>query len=335
MVIILRSDELENKRNATIDVLRGIATLSVLLGHAIQRGMITGYDENIIFKIIYTFHMPLFMLLSGYTLSMSKKPFDQKFIISKLKSLIYPTVIWSYLIYFVRDFSFVGIEPFIKFPDSVGEYTKAFLVNPDFVIWFLYIVFLCDMVVFVGKKFFDKYINVYFLIAIALVEVLPVSVFGVLLLKVHLPFFIGGYLIQKHKQVFFEYLRYALLPAIVAYVYMMVSNWPYLSSRPFQWAFAMVALPIVYYIAKNVRIKPIEKSLTFFGRYSMEIYLCQCLVLNIGIGTGYMRIVSIFISATALATLLAYYSKNNKYAAALLYGAYPSKSEEVVLKEAA
>lgn len=56
------------KRNLLIDVLKGIATLAVLLGHAIQRGLIVGYENNIIFKIIYSFHMPLFILLSGFSL---------------------------------------------------------------------------------------------------------------------------------------------------------------------------------------------------------------------------------------------------------------------------
>lgn len=35
------------KRNLLIDVLKGIATLAVLLGHAIQRGLIVGYENNI------------------------------------------------------------------------------------------------------------------------------------------------------------------------------------------------------------------------------------------------------------------------------------------------
>lgn len=55
-------------RNIYIDVLKGLAVLAVLLGHAIQRGLVINYTENIIFKIIYTFHMPLFMFLSGYVL---------------------------------------------------------------------------------------------------------------------------------------------------------------------------------------------------------------------------------------------------------------------------
>lgn len=65
-------EKTNNKRNVTIDVLRGIAVISVIIGHSIQRGMVVNY-YNTFFKIIYTFHMPLFMLLSGYSLQKFSK----------------------------------------------------------------------------------------------------------------------------------------------------------------------------------------------------------------------------------------------------------------------
>lgn len=56
----------ENKRDVIIDVLRGIAVLAVLLGHAIQRGLVVNYDTNVTFKVIYSFHMPLFMFCKKF-----------------------------------------------------------------------------------------------------------------------------------------------------------------------------------------------------------------------------------------------------------------------------
>ena len=51
-----------------INFLRGIAIFLMLWGHAIQ-GMSNGqfdYFEDNMFKLIYSFHMPLFMMISGY-----------------------------------------------------------------------------------------------------------------------------------------------------------------------------------------------------------------------------------------------------------------------------
>ena len=62
------------RRNGYIDFIKGWAILLVLVGHAIQycygaEYFLQGtYFSNPIFKFIYTFHMPLFMAVSGYLL---------------------------------------------------------------------------------------------------------------------------------------------------------------------------------------------------------------------------------------------------------------------------
>ena len=56
----------EQKRQ--INFLRGIAIFLMLWGHCIQYCCLNRFDffEDIVFKLIYSFHMPLFMLISGY-----------------------------------------------------------------------------------------------------------------------------------------------------------------------------------------------------------------------------------------------------------------------------
>ena len=62
------------KRNDYIDFIKGIAILLVLVGHTIQYCygadyFVQGtYFGNPIFKFIYSFHMPLFMAVSGFLL---------------------------------------------------------------------------------------------------------------------------------------------------------------------------------------------------------------------------------------------------------------------------
>ena len=308
------------ERNQTIDVLRGIAVISVIAGHAIQRGLVTGYEDNILFKLIYTYHMPLFMLLSGYTLYLSNPKYDATFIIKKFKSLIIPTIVWSYLLYFMKDFTFTGLSV-VNFPDGILEYTKRLILHPDLLVWFLYVVFVCTFIFYIGKKFFSNQLLAYLIIVTIILELLPFSALGIWRIKLHLPIFIAGYYIAIYKDVFFKCLKYTLAPCIVFYI-LMASKWSFSSSKTFQWLISFAGITIIYYIVKIIRIREINKALSYLGKYSLEIYLFQSLVLNIGIGNGTIRILSIFISASVLSIIFAYLTKKNTYTNAVLYGRF-------------
>lgn len=55
------------KRGPFIDSLKGIAILLVVIGHVIVA--IFGEEQakyNLVFRICYSFHMPLFMIISGF-----------------------------------------------------------------------------------------------------------------------------------------------------------------------------------------------------------------------------------------------------------------------------
>ena len=62
-------EELElREREKWVDAVKGLAIYLVILGHAIQYATSQDYNYagNSIFQIIYSFHMPLFMMMSGY-----------------------------------------------------------------------------------------------------------------------------------------------------------------------------------------------------------------------------------------------------------------------------
>lgn len=52
------------QRDLTIDTLKGFLIILVILGHLI--GSLNVYGGDKIWNFIYTFHMPLFVLISGY-----------------------------------------------------------------------------------------------------------------------------------------------------------------------------------------------------------------------------------------------------------------------------
>ncbi len=53
------------KRDELLDFYKGIAIILVVLGHTFQLYNRLNFDESLGFRIIYSFHMPLFVFLSG------------------------------------------------------------------------------------------------------------------------------------------------------------------------------------------------------------------------------------------------------------------------------
>lgn len=79
-------------RIEAIDIAKGIGILLVIFGH-----ICTGTDETYSVKImIYSFHMPLFFLISGYCFNNAKYDSFKKFLVSRLKTIICPYLLFSF-----------------------------------------------------------------------------------------------------------------------------------------------------------------------------------------------------------------------------------------------
>lgn len=90
-------------RISYIDQLKGIAILLVVLGHVI------GYnncENSFLWRFIYSFHMPLFMFISGYVAQMTFRIENfgwnevSSFMIKKFRTLLLPMVTWGIVIPF-------------------------------------------------------------------------------------------------------------------------------------------------------------------------------------------------------------------------------------------
>ena len=129
------------KRENYLDLLKFFAIASVILGHCSEQ--ITGNDfwTNPIWNIIYTYHMPLFMMICGYFFKSSlEKPFT-KMAGRKAIQLLLPCLSLTLLIYGID--AITGFNPFPEFfaPD---------FVSVSNVLWFLKCVFLCYIVAYIA-----------------------------------------------------------------------------------------------------------------------------------------------------------------------------------------
>ena len=104
-------------RIAWVDALKGFAILMVVLGHILQRFY---SDDTLAVRFIYSFHVPLFMFLSGYV---SYKIFAWNSLEKRFWQLIVPffsAIVLDYLIISYRS-SCVQTKDF-------GSYGRCFLL---------------------------------------------------------------------------------------------------------------------------------------------------------------------------------------------------------------
>ena len=158
-------------RNEKINFLQNFGILLVVLGHAIpiENNIIVGMP--IVHKFIYSFHMPLFMFISGYLLNYTTKDISNinliAFIVKKAKRLLLPYFIISSFVYipkclfssFAMRKSYLSVEGWIHSLVYPGD-------NPIIFFWFLPTLFFIMISVVVLLKIIKNNINILFLISL-------------------------------------------------------------------------------------------------------------------------------------------------------------------------
>ena len=151
------------KRDLRLDVLRGLLMMLVVMGHCIQYvAAPTDFDHNIIFRLIYSFHMPAFMCLSGYVTHLVHPHCTCKQLGKRISSLLVPFLVW-------------GIFSTMK--DGI-PYWSIFLY-PERGLWFLWVLAEINVLVFLIEKIpatlkYAGYVCVYILLLM-----IPWNTFGV------------------------------------------------------------------------------------------------------------------------------------------------------------
>jgi fucose 4-O-acetylase-like acetyltransferase len=130
-------------RDAFLDIAKGLAIILVVIGHVIQ-GSAENFDDLLWFRVIYSFHMPLFVFLSGAVAAIAfqsdsvqdgmKASLQQaKVRISKAAvRLLLPFVAWCVVNQLIYHHS-----------DNVLSALILALRRPDTALWFLLAIFYC------------------------------------------------------------------------------------------------------------------------------------------------------------------------------------------------
>lgn len=186
-----------------INSLRGFAILLVIIGH-----ILCYYPSlKIITDIVYSFHVPLLFIISGFVISYTSK-FDEEWLTKRLKRVLIP-----FFAYGILYGSFTYLEWTNYFSDLVlyGGIKTG--------LWFLNTLAWCYLIVFISNKFKDKTAKILSISVVIVIAILFVyffsdyAMFGIKTV-VYFPIFFVGYLIGVHKKqmVFFD--RWSILISI-------------------------------------------------------------------------------------------------------------------------
>ena len=124
------------KRIDAIDVLKAFAILLVVYGHVIQFGLTSDRLDEPVYRFIYTFHMPLFMVLCGFFSQSSMNLSWLALVRKKFNSLIIPCISWGMVIYVLL----VGVH-LLKNKPGGGILELLSLIWTNY--WFLKALFAC------------------------------------------------------------------------------------------------------------------------------------------------------------------------------------------------
>ncbi|MGA2412594.1 MAG: acyltransferase [Candidatus Binataceae bacterium] len=133
-----------SSRDLFLDCLKGFAITTVVLGHTFQ-GATPDFDHYPPFRIVYAFHMPMFMFVAGMTASFSVS----LRLNTELNFSSYAYEIWSKALRLLLPFiTWAVIQYFMIRPEGYGPATWLLHVIqfPDNGLWFLLALFQCSCI---------------------------------------------------------------------------------------------------------------------------------------------------------------------------------------------
>ncbi len=127
------------ERLVYVDLFKGFAILLVVIGHLLQENTIESANHPL-FSLIYSFHMPIFMFISGYMGQKSFKIQSSKDIGNQIYKkaivLLIPYTVWIFL---VNNFFFTHQLPQNLTTQFINLWTSW---NQLWFLWFLFVIYL-------------------------------------------------------------------------------------------------------------------------------------------------------------------------------------------------
>lgn len=128
-----------------IDIAKGMAIILVVIGHLNKKWF---PDLDILIREVYTFHMMLFFILSGFTLKYKSDKSIKQVIKKKSKTLLIPYIAFSSIALikpFVRAFINLINGNALDFSGIIISIYKTYIIGEG--LWFLICLYLAEIII--------------------------------------------------------------------------------------------------------------------------------------------------------------------------------------------
>ncbi len=287
-------------KNPILNVLKGLAIVLVVYGHVIQRSMVVAGQDffaHPVFKIIYTFHVPLFFFVSGYLLAGSlEKVGAWEVFVTRCKSLLVPFIVWGLLGVLTSLFlGNIGGKHFYSF--SFADLTNYLAGNTEvWFIWFLFTLFVCSALLIFSHYLKQRLGVVAFAGIYFCVLAIPLNEYCALYyIKWFYVFYLAGYFVNRCGAKMIAKLNHVAVLAISLVLFIIfASYWTkndyiYVHKMNFwtanyaqeilrfvyRYFVGFLGIGIVSFFAAYLTKTKAGRILEYVGIYSLDIYLLQ------------------------------------------------------------
>lgn len=264
------------ERLVYMDVAKCIAIFLVCTGHAYFLSPLGNSSKPCVW--IYSFHMPLFMLLCGFFSLNSFKLPPKEFLLKKCKALLLPVLSFTLL---------SCIFYLIMNVPNLSTVCKSELIGS---MWFLRTLFFCYVIVYAIKR---TRLPDWLCCLVSCLALMAIPKGSFLQTNYLLLFFWTGYFMNKYKDLYYKYRQYVTVVALIVYMlwgrtatpevlgYDFVSN---LMAVPKQYITALTLslalIGVVYYFSRLSSLSFLVRRMSTIGRYTLGIYGVQTILLE-------------------------------------------------------
>ena len=200
------SEQLVGKRIAYIDFLKAFAIATVLLGHSVEQLSGDVFWDHPIWTFLYSFHMPLFMFVSGVFFKSALRKDFRTVLSGKLVQLGIPSV--SAFLIGLAILKITGVT-------AIADLCEASFAGFMNSVWFLKCLFLCIMIMWPTVKVLRHDVLA---AAVASAAALLVPGGDIVNLNFMLPCFCLGFLCGNRKEFLERHRRVLGVSAVVAFL---------------------------------------------------------------------------------------------------------------------